>query len=179
MSATVSAHRNRQFMQVCWVVPDLHAAVNHWVKTAGVGPFFFFEKVEFDNPVYRGKPTENIPITAAMAQAGDVQIELVCQHDDRPSIWRDVVPAGKAGLHHMALYCSDFDAELAAYEKAGSVVAFSGLMMGAKTCWIDTVDELGFMVELITANPIADAVFGQFRDAAKNWDGKNPLRTLG
>jgi len=167
-----------RFMQVCWVVPDLHVAVNHWVNTAGVGPFFLFEKVEFDNPVYRGKPTENIDIIAAMAQAGDVQIELVSQKDDKPSIFRDVVPAGKTGLHHMALYCKDYDADLAAYTKAGSVVAFSGLMMGARTCWIDTTATLGFMVELIEANPVADHVFEQFRSAAQNWDGENPLRSL-
>jgi hypothetical protein len=137
-----------------------------------------FDKVVFDNPVYRGQPTDNINITAAMAQAGDVQIELVCQHDDQPSIFRDVVPAGKAGLHHMALYCKDYDADLAAYAAAGVEVAFSGLMMGARTCWIDTVSTLGFMVELIEANPVADAVFGQFRSAAQNWKGENPLRSL-
>jgi hypothetical protein len=169
---------NQRFMQICWVVPDLHVAVNHWVTASGVGPFFLFDKVIFDSPVYRGHPAENIDITAAMAQAGDMQIELVCQNDDRPSVFRDVVPAGNSGLHHMALYCNDYDAELAAYLKAGSEVAFSGLMMGARTCWIDTTSRLGFMVELIEANPIADTVFEQFRVAAKNWDGKNPLRQL-
>ena len=37
--------------------------------------------------------------------------------------------------------------------------------MGARTCWLDTTSTLGFMVELIEANPIADAVFEQFRAA--------------
>lgn len=169
---------NQNFMQLCWVVPDLHAAVNNWVNTSGVGPFFLFEKVVFDQPMYRGKPSDNINITAAMAQAGDMQIELVSQHDDHPSIFRDVVPAGKSGLHHMALYCRDYDADLAAYTGAGAEVAFNGLMMGARTCWLDTTATLGFMVELIEANPIADTVFANFRAAAQNWDGRNPLRTM-
>ncbi len=169
---------NQHFMQACWVVPDIRAAVNHWVDTCGVGPFFLFEKVTFDNAMYRGHPTECVDITAAMAQAGDIQIELVCQNDDRPSIFRDVVPAGKCGLHHMALYCRDYDADLAAYTQSGSEVAFSGLMMGARTCWLDTVSKLGFMVELIEANSIADAVFEQFRSAARNWDGKHSTRSL-
>ena len=169
---------DQHFMQLCWVVPDLHAAVQHWVNSAGIGPFFLFEQVVFDNPLYRGRATDNANISAAMAQAGDVQIELVCQHDERPSIWRDVVPAGTSGLHHMALYCQDYDAALAAYTSAGAEVAFSGLMMGARTCWVDTTATLGFMVELIQANPVADAVFAQFRAAARDWDGSNPLRTL-
>lgn len=169
---------NSRFMQVCWVVPDIQVAVNHWVTTSGVGPFFIFDKVTFDKPMYQGRATECVDITAAMAQAGDIQIELVCQNDERPSVFRDVVPAGNCGLHHMALYCKDYDADLAAYINAGSQVAFSGLMMGARTCWLDTVSKLGFMVELIEANPIADAVFEQFRAAAQHWDGKDPIRRL-
>lgn len=170
---------SQQFMQICWVVPDLEAAVRHWVRSAGVGPFFLFDTVTFDNPCYRGQPTECPNISAAMAQAGNVQIELVSQHDDRPSLWRDVVPAGQSGLHHMALYCDDYDTALAAYTGAGSEIAFSGLMMGSRVCWVDTVDTLGFMVELIDANPVADGVFASFREAAEQWDGSEPLRRLG
>jgi len=59
------------------------------------------------------------------------------------------------------------------------VVAFEGLMMGARTCYIDTVKDLGFMIELITANPVAAHVFAQFRSAAQDWDGRDPIRTLG
>jgi hypothetical protein len=58
-------------------------------------------------------------------------------------------------------------------------MAFEGLMMGAKTCYIDTTRTLGFMTELITANPVAEAVFAQFRQASVGWDGKDPIRTMG
>ena len=96
-----------------------------------------------------------------------------------PGIWRDVVPAGRSGFHHTALYCTDYAAEAAAYAAAGCDIAFEGLMMGAKTGYIDTVSTLGFMTELITANPIAEQVFGAFRAAAEGWDGSEPIRTLG
>ena len=61
----------------------------------------------------------------------------------------------------------------------GAEVAYTGLMMGHRTCWIDTTATLGFMVELVTKNPVADGVFGAFRAAAENWDGKDPVRTFG
>jgi len=169
---------NRRFMQMCWVVPDIQAAMSTWLKTTGVGPFFLFDQVGFEQPVYRGQPSQSPDIAAAMAQAGDIQIELVCQRDDKPSMWRDVVPAGKSGLHHMALYCSDYDADLAAYTGAGAQVAFSGLMMGSRVCWVDTTRELGFMIELIEANDVAKSVFAQFEAAARNWDGSQPIRSL-
>ena len=169
---------DRSFMQFCWLVPDLDAAMATWTRNAGVGPFFRFDKVTYDNPRYRGKPSGNADISAAIAQAGEVQVELVCPNDNQPSIWREGPVGGKSGLHHAALYCRDYDATLDAYTKAGSELIFSGLMMGFRVGWIDTVRTLGFFVELIDANPVADAVFAGFRNAASNWDGKDPVRRL-
>src|SRR3546814_10812787 len=114
---------------MCSFVSDIHAAMAARTLSSGAGPFFFLSTIEFGEPRYRGKPTGSIDITAAMAQAGDMQIELVCQNDEQPSFWRDVVTAGQSGLHHMALYCQNYDADLAAYTAAGIEVAFSGLMM--------------------------------------------------
>jgi hypothetical protein len=171
--------RNKNFMQLCWVVPDLEAAIDHWVTFAGAGPFFIFEELHFENSLYRGAPMDIAPCRAAIGQFGDVQIELVVQTGDGTGLWGDVVPKGQLGFHHAGLYCTDYAAERAAYTASGNEVAFEGLMMGAKTCYIDTVKTLGFMVELITANPVAAHVFEQFRSAAQGWDGRNPIRTLG
>lgn len=171
--------RESAFIQMCWVVPDLDRAIVEWSGAAGIGPFFVFEQVLFDSPVYRGRPSNSPDIRAAMAQSGDMQIELVQLNHDEPSVWTDVVPRGSRGLHHAAVVCQDYDREVAAYASAGAEVAFSGLMMGAPVCWVDTRASLGFMVELITANPIAASVFAQIREAAENWDGKDPFRTLG
>jgi hypothetical protein len=149
-----------------------------WTKTAGVGPFYYFDNVPVMEPVYRGKTGPVPPITAAIAQSGDLQIELVAQESDEMSIWREVVPAGKAGFHHAALYVQDYDAELKAYLDQGAELALSIKMMGARTCWIDTMSTLGFMVELVEANPVAEMVFGRIRAAAQYWDGKDPVRTF-
>jgi hypothetical protein len=170
---------DKRFMQLCWVVPDIHAAMDAWTRTAGVGPFFFFDNVAFEDGRYRGRPAQIAKHEAAIAQAGDLQIELVCQKSDEPSIWRDLVPRDKAGFHHTALYCDDYEATKAAYTAGGAEVAYEGLMMGHRTCWIDTSPTLGFMVELVTKNPVADSVFGAIRAAAQDWDGKDPVRRLG
>jgi len=40
MSVMNDLHRiNRNFMQMCWVVPDLDQAMATWTHTTGVGPF--------------------------------------------------------------------------------------------------------------------------------------------
>jgi len=175
----IPAQRNRDYMQMCWVVTDLDRAIDHWVRTAGAGPFFVFGEIHFTESNYRGTPMDLAPCRAAMGQFGDTQIELIEPLGDDPGIWRDLYRFGQAGFHHTGLYCTDYEAQRDAYVAAGAEIAFEGLMMGAKTCYIDTSPTLGFMTELVTANPIAEQVFGAIRAASVDWDGSDPVRTLG
>jgi hypothetical protein len=159
------------FMQVCWVVPDLEAAIDAWATTSGVGPFFWFDGVPFVGGRHRGAPTAFPRITAAIAYAGDLQIELVCQDNDDPGVFRDVFPAGEHGLHHLARSCKDYEAERDAFLAQGAELAFEGDAGGSRTCWVDTRPTLGFMVELLDASEVRDRWFGGMRKAAATWDG--------
>lgn len=174
----IPALRNKNYMQLAWVVPELETAIDNWVRTAGAGPFFVFEELHFTDSNYRGSPADVQPCRAAIGQHGDMQIELIQAVDDGPGIWTDVVPRGQLGFHHTGLCCADYEAERAAALKGGAM-AFEGLMMGARTCYIDTVPTLGFMTELITANPVAEQVFAFIKQASHDWDGSEPIRTLG
>lgn len=166
---------NTRFMQVCWVVPDLRVAIESWARTAGVGPFFWFDEVDCTDGRYRGTPAEFPAITAAIAYAGELQIELVCQDNDQPGVFRDVFEPGQAGLHHMALVCTDYEAERDAYVDAGAELAFEGRVGNSRTCWVDTTPTLGFMVELLEPSTVREAGFAAMRAAAQSWDGADPI----
>ena len=51
--------------------------------------------------VYRGEPTEPV-VSIAFANSGDLQVELIEQEDDAPSIYREFLDAGREGFHHLA-----------------------------------------------------------------------------
>ena len=171
--------RNRQYVQMCWVVTDLEAAIDNWVKTTGAGPFFVFGEIHFEDSYYRGQAMDIAPNRASIGYFGDMQIELVQPIGDEPGIWREIVPAGQSGFHHTGLYSENYDADVSYYLDSGAEMAFEGLMMGAKTCYIDTVPQLGFMTEIITANPVAEQVFNTIRQASEGWDGTDPIRSMG
>jgi hypothetical protein len=162
-------------MQVCWVVPDLQLAIESWSRTAGVGPFFWFDGVDCVDGRHRGVPAEFPPVTAAIAYAGDLQIELVCQDNDQPGVFRDVFQAGQSGLHHMALLCTDYESERDAYVAAGAELAFEGRIGNSRTCWVDTTPTLGFMVELLEPSTVREKGFAAMRTAAQTWDGTDPI----
>lgn len=173
------AQINKDYMQLCWVVPDLDAAIAGWLQSTGAGPFFVFGEVHFTDSNYRGTAMDIAPHRASIGYHGEMQIELIQPLGDHPGIWRDIVPYGKAGFHHVGLYCQDYEADRAALLETGAEMAFEGLMMGARTCYVDTTPTVGFMTELVTANPVAEQVFGQIRGASQGWDGSDPIRSMG
>ena len=73
-------------MQLGFVVPDLDRAMEHWTGNVGVGPFYVMSHIKFAEALYRGQPTD-ADISVAVAQWGEVQVELIQQFNDSPSIY--------------------------------------------------------------------------------------------
>ena len=167
--------RNRKVIQASWVVDDVAAAALQWVRTTGIGPFFVFEHIPVEEPSYRGEAAA-IDFSVAIAQAGELQIELVVQHDDGPSAYRDLIARGKSGFHHVALYSMDYDTDLESYVEQGYVAAVEGKFAGKRFAYIDTSDSIGCMVELIEDSPVQREFFARIAAAARDWDGRDPIR---
>jgi hypothetical protein len=168
----------RRIVQNAFVVNDIEAAAWRWVRTFGVGPFFISRHLQPQDQRYRGTPVA-MDFSVAIAQAGEVQIELVQQHDDGPSCYRDIFAAGREGFHHVCVIAEDYDRDLAHYSQQGLVVAGSGLMADMRYCYVDTAAQLGHMVEIVEDKPIIRDYFAMVRAGAETWDGvTDPIRFL-
>jgi hypothetical protein len=93
-----------------YVVVDLDAALAHWVDVLGIGPWHVYEHLPVDEFSYRGRPA-TIDMSIALCQQGELQLELIEQHDDQPSVYRDFLElnSGRGGLHHLAFWPDDMD----------------------------------------------------------------------
>lgn len=168
---------SNRIVQNAWVVPDLLTAIPKWVDAMGVGPFFIMENIHADKQLYRGQPSDLI-FDVALAQAGDVQIELIQQKNEIPSVYRDVVPEGESGFHHVAVIVEDYEKEVAAYRKRGYEVAMSAMYGVMPFIYFDTRKDLMSMVEVLPAFPDLLANFEHVRVASIDWDGSDPIRYL-
>lgn len=157
-----------EILQHAYVVPDLDAAIHHWHRTLGVGPFLINRNLKISDPLYRGRPRA-VAFSTAVAQSGGIQIELVEQHDDGPSAFRDTVPAGGTGFHHVAIIAEDFDATLR--EHVGVEVAAEGRFGDIRFVYLDTSATLGAMLEILEDRPAIRAFFGAIRKANERWNG--------
>ncbi len=167
-------------MQVAYVVEDIEKAMNHWTKTLGVGPFFLFEHFALEDYRYRGKPSD-LDITIAMGFSGSMCFELIFQHSTSPSVYTEVVGRKGYGFHHWAVSTTSFDADLARYASSGNAEVLYGRVepVDARAAYVDTMAELGGMIELIEMNPAVEGLFSAVKEPSVNWDGKDPVRILG
>lgn len=164
-------------VQMAWIVDDLETAMQKWLRTTKIGPFYVFSHAKIENCIYRGQPAI-LESSAALAQAGPVQIELIQQHSDGPSAYRDIVAAGQTGFHHVATFCPDFDAAVADYLAKGKVLATEGSFGDMRFAYVDSRDDSGSMIELIEAKESIQSVFATVAKAAENWNGQDPIRLL-
>lgn len=168
--------RSTRFFQAAWVVNDLDEAAERWAKAFGVGPFFLFDAITLDNLQYRGAPAK-MDFTAALAQAGDLQIELIRQGCDRPSAYRDLYAPGEQGFHHLGLFADNYDAEIAAYSKQGFAAAAEGSVGPMRFTYFDTSPMTGFMIEVMEANEAFQHAFAEITRSSQGWDGSRPVRS--
>ncbi len=163
--------------QLAYVVRDLDAALRYWTETLRVGPFFLIEHAALENQRYRGEPA-NTDVGIAIGNSGDLQIELIVQHDDGPSVYKEFLDAGRVGVHHFGMMPVDYAATCAEYRALGHEAAFECSVGGAPLVYFDTVATVGHFIELWDNHPVFKDLFLRVEEAAKGWDGSDPVRPL-
>ena len=166
-----------------YVVRDVEAAMKHWLETLGVGPFFYFERVPIEDFRYRGEPSP-LEVSIALANSGALQIELIQQRNDAPSMYRDFLASGNEGLQHVAYWTQSFDADMERFSAAGYRVGQSGAIGDSgRFVYLDTggggLGHPGTVVELSEISGAKGRFFRHIAEAAKSWDGSDPIQTLG
>jgi catechol 2,3-dioxygenase-like lactoylglutathione lyase family enzyme len=163
-----------------YVVRDIEAAMRHWTAVLGIGPFFYFEKAPVQNFRYHGEPSDLVA-SIALANSGPLQIELIQQRNEAPSMYRDFLDAGNEGLQHIAYWTQGFDADLARLTSAGYEIGQSGEAAGpdGRFVYLDTEAHPGTVGEFSEISGTKGRFFEMIAAAARDWDGSNPVRRMG
>lgn len=171
-------HKIGSIYQICFVVPNLRDAVEEWTSSGRAGPFYLFENFEFKNPNYKGEAIAP-DVSLALGYSGDLNIELIEQHDDTPSIYKEQIDSKGYGFHHFARLSANMDQSIAEETVWGYACSFSAAFAdGTRCAYIDTRSITGGFTEYIEYNDGVEGLLGLMHDAAKDWDGTEPLRTL-
>jgi Glyoxalase/Bleomycin resistance protein/Dioxygenase superfamily len=166
--------------QMAYIVEDLGAAIDYWVRDLGVGPWFRLDGFDGgDDAVHRGE-RYTATVDLAMAFAGHMQIELIQPNDEEPSVYKETIDARGYGFHHFGVASDDVEAGIAELEAKGYALAFkASVPTGGHVAYMDGGPGQPGFLELCAATPAFEELFGSFHRASVNWDGSDPVRPFG
>ena len=165
-------------VQIAYHVPDAAAAAHEYSQAFGWGPFFLLEHIPLASCLYRGSPAR-FDHSSAYGQAGEVMVELISQHDDSPSVLRDLFRREQVGVHHVAHFVPDLAEALASGVARGFAVALQArTVTGTEFAMLDASRQLGHMLELYEPRGDLEKFYKYVRRAAERWTGADPVRRL-
>jgi Glyoxalase/Bleomycin resistance protein/Dioxygenase superfamily len=165
----------RQLFQTAYLVNDLDASIER--SLYGAGPFVVAEHHRTDTFMYRGTDTE-ADVSYAFGYLGDMMIQFIVQHDDQPSIYRDMYAAGSEGFHHVAYLVHDFEAEYARLSSMGFAPACRLHADNVDAAYFDTRSVNGGFTEIHGDPPHILGAFAQWRRSHELYQpGVDPVIT--
>jgi hypothetical protein len=161
-----------------YVVRDVDTAMESWLAI-GVGPWFTMREFPQQNGDYRGELCEPV-LSIAFANSGSLQLELIQQHDDGPSIYREFLDAGREGFHHLAWWTEDFPGLMGRAEADAWPVVQSGDGNGvAHFAYFELDGATSTVIEVMELNDATRFLATTVADGAESWDGlTDPVRPL-
>ncbi|MCC5884992.1 MAG: VOC family protein [Gammaproteobacteria bacterium] len=161
--------------QEAYLVNDIEESIHKWAKLFRAGPFVLVPHHKTDTFTYRGTPQE-ADVTYAFGYLGDMMIQFIQQHDDTPSIYRDMFAAGEEGFHHVGVLVHDFDAERQRLLDMGFEPACELYADEVNASYFDTRSVNGCFTEIHGDPPHILATFAQWRRAHELFrPGDNPI----
>jgi len=125
------------------------------------------------------QPTEPV-VSIAFANSGDLQVELIVQEDDSPSIYRSSLDAGGEGFHHLPGGRRTSMAWARAAAEAGLAGSFHAGNAGgmAQFAYYDQGGVTKHGHRAHGAERRHHWLAATVREAADTWDGSDPVRNL-
>lgn len=161
--------------QQAYLVNDLEKACRDWNTLFGAGPFVLVPHHKTDRFTYRGTPQE-ADVSYAFGYLGDDMIQFIQQHNDTPSIYRDMFASGQEGFHHVGVLVHDFEAEFQRLEKMGFECACRLWADNVDAAYFDTRSVNGCFTEIHGDPPHILATFAGWKRAHELIrPGDNPI----
>jgi Glyoxalase/Bleomycin resistance protein/Dioxygenase superfamily len=163
-------------MQLGVIVRDIEKALDHWIKNLGIGPWYYIDKVPITRYAYRGKQYDGVHVSAAISHSGGMQMELIQPRHTIPSVWTDFLSAGHEGINHWASFEPDFDGVCKRALARGLDMVHEGDMARGRFAYFLHPATPNTYIEVAEAHPDRTRMFNAIRDAARDWDGTDPIR---
>ena len=169
----------RAIHHVGFHVSDLRAAIDTWLAVYRAGPFYVSEHVAYDECTSSGTPAA-WDHSAEFCQWGPLPVELQQTHDLQPAeLARPFTADGRNAVNHVGVTADDPAAESERLASLGFGLSMHARLGEVEFFWHDATETFGYCIEVITAGPALEGFFDSIASGARDWDGRDPIRSLG
>ena len=165
-----------EMRQVGIVVRDVEKAMHHWVEVCGVGPWFYADRLPLTGYRYKGRSYDIPHLSIALANSGDVQLELIQQRCQTPSLYWDFLNAGQEGMQHWSSWPENYHELLDRAVANGWTIGQRGESPRGPFVYFLNEGHPGTVIEMSELTPTRHRIFDAVREAAVGWDGSDPIR---
>jgi NADPH2:quinone reductase len=160
--------------QLGYVVTDVERAIDSWAAD-GVGPWYLLPHIETTEFFYRGTPS-TVDMSIGIAYIGGLQVELIQQHCENSTIYREFLDRSGEGLQHLGYFPEDFDAALTAVTAGGWGIAQQGRIGSGEFMYFDNEHHAGSTMEISTINDQRRSFYSRTEAECLAWDGQGDPR---
>lgn len=166
--------------QTAYIVADIEAAIEAWGRQMNVGPFALCREIApLAGASYRGVPTGDVVMNVAFAYVDDLQLELIEQVNDTPSMYLEAIEARGYGHHHYGFCVPDFDA---AYQQAVpddfEAIVEAGVPGYARMSYIQSRTIPGLVCEVIEWNALTRPYFDGMQEFLSRVDDARSIHEI-
>lgn len=164
-----------EIRQLGFVSDYIDRSMRHFIELWNIGPWYVARNVMAPT-LYKGTPSA-IEISFALSSCGELQFEIVQQHNDASSVYRDAL-ASTPGLHlqHVAVWAEDFAASKARALALGWMPVLESPPGPGEACYVVHPSEPCVCVEISDRSPDKERVRRVIREIARDWTGADPIR---
>ena len=165
-------------IQVAYTVADVEEAVRSYAADLRIGPWFLRGPLQARKPIFRGV-RQDLRLSIAIAYSGHMMIELIQQHDDQASVYRESIEKNGHGFHHWGIASDRYDADVEAYLDRGFEQVFTDeTPAGTRVAYFDAKRGWPGLIELIEINAASEQRYSRMYAEALLWDGKDVIRRV-
>jgi hypothetical protein len=162
--------------QIAWVVHDLQQSVDNWLRVSGVGPWTCFRNVAMAGKL--DGHAARVRMHVALGYQADMEIELIEDLGAGPSPYRSADGEPLVGMHHVGWFSDDVAADVTRGTARGMQVKFEAANEVTRVAYLADPREPKLLFEFIEMNAAMRAGFAARLEAARTWQGENPLQVI-
>ncbi|WAM33673.1 VOC family protein [Caldicellulosiruptor morganii] len=137
-------------VQIGIIVNNIEKAAKEFAEFFAVDVPEIIETEEFEksHTEYKGEPTRARAKLAFFRNFKNIEIELI-EPDSNPSTWREFLDKHGEGIHHIGVFVKNMDQKIENLKKVGIDVVQRGDYTGGRYAYMDSVEKLKFILELL------------------------------